>query len=142
MDPVSALGFASAVVAIVDFSWKLVTGAWEIHQSLEGVTAENAHLEDVTGRLESLMQALTAGAPNETKAEKNIVNLAQQCQQDAAVLRALLMEMKVPGRRRSLWKSLNAKWKSILNEREVVQLKTRIQERRETIQVHIISILK
>lgn len=142
MDPVSALGLASAVVAIVDFSWKLVTGAWEIHQSLEGATAENAHLEDVTGRLESLMQALTADVPVKTAAERNILHLAKECKQDAETLRALLMEMKAPGRRRSLWKSLNAKWKTVLNKREVAQLKVRIQESRDNIQVHIISMLQ
>ena len=142
MDPISAVGLASAIVAIIDFSWKLVTGTWEIHQSLEGITVENGHLEDVMGRLESLMQALQADIPIKTAAEWNIQRLAKECKEDAEILRALLMEMKVPGRRRSLLKSLDAKWKSILNKHEVAQLKTRIQESRDDIQMNLIALLK
>lgn len=142
MDPASALGLASAVVAIVDFSWKLLTGAREIHKSMEGGTAENAHLEDVTGHLESLMQVLTADVPVKTTAERNILHLAEECKKDAKALMDLLMELKVPGRRQSLWESLKAKWKSVMKKREVAQLKIRLQESRADIQVNIISMLK
>lgn len=142
MDPVSAIGVASAIVAFVDFSWNLVTGTWEIYHSLDGVTAENARLEDVTDDLGSLVQALKADVPVKTKAEKNIRRLAQDCEEDAKTLKALLDEMKVPGRRRLFWKSLNAKWKSILNRDEVARLKSQLQETRAEIQLNLVAMLR
>lgn len=142
MDPLSAIGLASAIVAFVDFSWNLVTGTWEIYHSLDGVAAENARLEDVTDDLESLTQALEAKFPVKTKAEKNIQRLAEDCKEDAKTLKDLLDEMKAPGRRRFFWKSLNAKWKSILNKDEVARLKSQLQETRAEIQLNLTAILR
>lgn len=142
MDPVSAIGIASAIVAFLDFSWNLVTGTWEIYQSRDGVTAKNARLEDVTDDLESLAEALKADVPVKTMAERNIRRLARDCEEDAKTLKALLDEMKVPGTRRLFWKSLSAKWKSILNRDEVARLKSQLQEFRGEIQLHIVAMLK
>lgn len=142
MDPLSAIGVASAIVAFLDFSWNLVTGTWEIYHSLDGVAAENARLEDVTDDLESLTQALDTGFPIKTKTEKNIQQLASYCKEDAKTLKDLLEEMKAPGRRRLFWKSLNAKWKSILNKDEVARLKSQLQESRAEIQVNLTAMLK
>lgn len=142
MDPLSAVGLASAVVAFIDFSWDLVTGTWEIYHSLDGVATENARLEDVMDDLESLTQALEADFPVKTKAEKNIQHLAQDCKEDAKTLKGLLDEMKAPGRRRLFWKSLNAKWKSILNKDDVARLKSQLQDSRAEIQLNLSVILR
>lgn len=88
------------------------------------------------------MQALTTDVPIKTMAERNVVHLANECKRDAEGLRVLLMEMKASERRRSLWKSLHSKWKSILNRQEVAQLKNRLQESRANIQFNIMSMLK
>lgn len=136
------IGLASAIVAFVDFSWNLVTGTWEIYHSLDGVVAENARLEDVTDDLESLTKALEADFPVKTKAERNIKRLAQNCKEDAKTLKDLLEEMKAPGRRRLFWKSLDAKWKSILNKDEVARLKSQLQESRTEIQLNLTAILR
>lgn len=142
MDPLSAIGLASAIVAFIDFSWNLVTGTWEIYHSLDGVAAENARLEDVTDDLESLTQALKTDFAVKTKAEKNIQRLAQDCKEDAKTLKALLDQMKVPGRRREFWKSLSAKWKSILKKDEIAQLKSQLQESRAEIHLNLTAILR
>lgn len=136
------IGLASAIVAFVDFSWNLVTGTWEIYHSLDGVVAENARLEDVTDDLKSLTKALEADFPVKTKAERNIKRLAQNCKEDAKTLKDLLEEMKAPGRRRLFWKSLDAKWKSILNKDEVARLKSQLQESRTEIQLNLTAILR
>lgn len=142
MIPLSAIGLASAIVAFLDFSWNLVTVTWEIYQSLDGVAAENARLEDVTDDLESLTQALEADFLVKTKAERNIQRLAKYCKEDAKSLKDLLDEMKAPGKRRLFWKSLNAKWKTILNKDEVSRLKSQLQESRAEIQLNLAAILR
>lgn len=142
MDPLSAIGLASAIVALIDFSWNLVTGSWEIYHSLDGVAAEHARLEDVTDDLELLTQALKTDIAVKTKAEKNIQRLAQDCKEDAKTLKDLLDQMKVPGRRRVFWKSLSAKWKSILKKDEIAQLKAQLQESRAEIHLNLTAILR
>lgn len=142
MDPVSAIGLASAIIAFIDFSWNLVAGTWEIYHSPGGAAAENARLEDVTDDLDSLLKALEADVLVKTRAERNIQRLAENCKEDAKTLKALLEEMKAPGKRRLFWESLKAKWKSILNKEEVVQLKSQLQDSRADIQLNLIAMLR
>lgn len=142
MDPLSAIGLASAIVAFVDFSWNLVTGTWEVYHSLDGVTAENARLEDAAHGLESLTQALKADIPVKTKAEENIQGLAKDCEAYAKELKDLLNEMKITGRKFWLGKSLIAKLKSHRNKDKVDRLKCQLQEFRAQIQLNLTVILR
>ncbi|KAI1394304.1 uncharacterized protein F4822DRAFT_424781 [Hypoxylon trugodes] len=71
MDPISALSVASAVIAFVDFSWKIVTGAAEIYRSVEGTTNENARLEDIVQDLETISKRLSSSPREEENAIEN-----------------------------------------------------------------------
>ena len=44
MDPITAVGLASSIITFVEFGFKLVDGAREIHLSTTGKTAHNAQL--------------------------------------------------------------------------------------------------
>lgn len=142
MDPVYAVGLASAILSFVEFSWGLVSGTWEIHHTLDGITNENARLEDVMEDLGLLADALHSQVPVETQAEKNIARLAKDCQEDSKTLRGLLSSMKGTGKRRQVWKSLKASWRSILDKDEVAQLKSQLQGSRAEIQLNLITVLQ
>ncbi|KAJ4386171.1 hypothetical protein N0V93_009064 [Gnomoniopsis smithogilvyi] len=139
MDPVSAIGLASSIIAILDFSWELVAGTWEIYRSPDGTSDENAQLEDVIEDLKSLTDSLASQAqiPAKTTAENKIKRLAQYCQEDSQTLLDLLSGLRIVGKRRTIWRSLNSKWKSILKKNEVAQLKAQLQENRAEIQFHL-----
>lgn len=47
MDPITAVGLASSIITFVEFGFKLVDGAREIHLSTTGKTAHNATAEVV-----------------------------------------------------------------------------------------------
>lgn len=96
----------------------------------------------MTGDLESLAQAVQAQVPVKTKAEKNIIRLAQDCQEDSETLLELLSSLKAVGMRKRLWSSLNAAWQTILKKSEVTQLKAQLQESRAEIRVNLTIIIK
>lgn len=137
MDPATAIGHASSIIAFIDLSWELVAGTWEIYRSLDGTSDEHARLEDVMEDLETLSQSLQAPILVKTKAEKNIIRLARDCQEDSAALLKLLSGLKVAGKRRTIWTSLQAKWKGILKKEEVAQLKSQLQESRAEIHLNL-----
>lgn len=80
MDPATAIGVGSSVLAFLDVSIKVVNGAVEIYHSAEGMTSENAHLEKVTRDMkscsESMMKRDTAVR---TAEEQSIVSIAEEC---------------------------------------------------------------
>lgn len=137
MDPVSAISLASSIIAFIDFSWELVAGTWEIYRSPDGVLDKHAQLEDVIEDLKSLTEPLKAKVPTNTPSETKIQRLARYCQEDSQSLLKLLSELQLDVKRRTIWSSLSAKWKSILKKDEVSQLRSQLQEYRAQIQFHV-----
>ena len=60
MDTVAAIGLAANVVQFVDFSWKLVVEARDLHDSNSGASKENEVLELISCDLNLLNDKLTA----------------------------------------------------------------------------------
>lgn len=142
MDPVSAMGLASSIITFIDFSWELVAGAGEIYRAPDGTSKEYAQLEDVIEDLKEVTHPLQAHVPENTKADKRIERLARYCQEDSRTLLKLLSALRIDVKRRTVWSSLNAKWRSILKKDEVSQLKSQLQENRAEIQFHITFMLQ
>lgn len=142
MDPVSAIGLASSIITFIEFSWELVAGTWEIYRSPDGSLNRNARLEDVIEDLKSLTKPLQAEVPANTGAEAKIARLARYCQEDSQTLLNLLCDLQSDVKRRTIWSSLNAKWKSILKKKEVSELVSQLQENRAEIQLHIIVMMR
>lgn len=142
MDPISAIGLASSILTFVDFSWKLVQGTLEIYHSPDGTSDENARLEHVIADLDLMAESLQTNVSVRTKAERNIKDLAEDCREDSQALLGLLSEMKVPGKRRTLWRSLQAKWASILKKDKATELKNRLRDTREEIMLNLTQLLR
>lgn len=137
MDAVSVVGLASSIIAFIDFSWELVAGTWEIYRSPNGSLDKNARLEDVVEDLKSLTKPLQIKVAVNTVAETKIERLARYCQDDSQTLLDLLSSLQLDVKRRTIWTSLNAKWKNILKKKEVAELKSQLQESRAEIQFYI-----
>ena len=141
MDPITAIGLAAAVVDFVGFSWGLVTGAREIYRSANGTLDENAHLEDIMVDLDSIADDLNKTSPGRTRAERAIKQLAEDCQGESAELLGKLRKLKVRGKK-TAWKSLKAKFASLLAKDDVNELKGRLQEYRSEITTNLILVLR
>ncbi|KAI2463650.1 hypothetical protein F4781DRAFT_110580 [Annulohypoxylon bovei var. microspora] len=142
MDPLSALGVASAVITFLDFSWGIVTGAKEIYKSPDGTIENNAHLR-VVQHLEVVSRDLT------TKFEENDINLQNRmkevvraCQMESSTLIALLEKFEVRGKRNRFLYSLKKSWMIWKEREEVEKLKNRLQEYRSQIMLHLLTMLQ
>ena len=54
MDPFTAIGLAASIVQFLEFGRKLVSGAVEIYQNVDGATSSNILLERITADLHDL----------------------------------------------------------------------------------------
>lgn len=83
MEPLSALGVATAVVQFLDFAGKVVAGTYEIYTAKPG--AAGTSLEDVTSSLlrvnGDLKKAISSPAAlNLSQTDKDIVSLGKRCE--------------------------------------------------------------
>jgi len=79
MDPITAIGLASSIVAFIDFSWSLLTGAKELYESGRRRTKENARISSIVNDLNEYALELTIGGEGASKHEKALRALAKDC---------------------------------------------------------------
>jgi hypothetical protein len=96
MDPISAIGLASAIISFIDFAHEIVTGAEELYK--KGSTEENKHTEKIVNDLEEVATNLT-GLPGKSKPEKALNNLAKECKDISRKLQDLLKKLTISGDR-------------------------------------------
>jgi hypothetical protein len=99
MEPLSALGLASAVIQIVDFSFKVVSRAREISKSVDGTSEDASCLEDATTNLNELMQDVqlqlkASGSYGQKTADKQLIKLAEESEAIATELQGILARIK------------------------------------------------
>lgn len=142
MDPATAIGVASSVLAFLDFSIKVANGAVEIYHSVEGMTSENAHLENVARDMKSRAKSLKQDTVARTEEEKSIVELAEECYRISDRMMGLLKETKVKGGRHSKFGSLKAAFVGKRKEKDVAELKSQLQEYRAQILLNLQLVLQ
>ncbi|KAH0432300.1 hypothetical protein CcaCcLH18_06506 [Colletotrichum camelliae] len=103
MDPVSAIGLASAVLSFIDFGTKIISGTKQIYDATSGVKQDNLTLQVVVSNLKELSTKLSGPDPeNRTESDKDLCELASECKRLAEDLNQLLnrIEPKVKGSKR------------------------------------------
>lgn len=142
MDPVSAIGLASAVLTFVEAASTLVGGAVEIHNSVDGTRDENRLLDKAKHELGYLCALRDKGPTFGTEAEEKISEVAKDCQTDSKALQNILMKIADPRNKGSSWGSLKASWRSLRNRKDVVELKSRLQEHRAKVLFNVVLLLR
>ena len=126
LDPLSALSLAAAVVQFVDFGSQLIAGGYAAYHSSSGTTAEDADAQSLARDLELLCTCLATAPPGDatkySKDEKELISLAEKCQQIAKELRELIETLKVSGT--GAMRGLEAARKAVLRTTK----KSRIEE--------------
>jgi hypothetical protein len=143
MDPITALGLAANIIDFISFSWGIINGTAEIYRSANGALTENDRIGTVIGDLNRITEDLIKGKSiqGQTTAERAIKELAEDCKDDSDALLKLLEKLKVQGRR-TVWKSVKAKFKSLMSADEMDALKKRLQEYRSEITTNLVLILR
>ncbi len=146
MDPFSALGLASNICQLLDFSSKLVSDTLEIYRSVDGASSVNSELQTITEDLTRFCGAL-AGPESRideqqaTKSELALVPLARSCKALGEQFLSLLNSLKVKARHQkfeSVRQALRSAWK----EKEILDYQNRLKSFRAEIAVHLLEILR
>lgn len=107
MDPITAVSFAATILQFVDFSSKLVKGAYEIYQSTTGQAADDAQLSTIVDDLKDVTKTLQSDVKGDSCHVQPLKKLASDCIAASNELSNLLEEVKREGNK--AWRSLEAK---------------------------------
>jgi hypothetical protein len=129
MDPVSAVGFASSIISFVSFSYKLVQGSYEIYQSTSGIPQGHAHIDTVLADLDNVTQSLKVPVETGTRHHESLQSLAFECEEVSIELSGILNELKRKEGNK-LWRSLEAKWKSLRKESDLISIERKLDSLR------------
>jgi hypothetical protein len=140
MDPVSAIGLASAILSFIDQAYKIATGADELYHSATGATEDNTHTETIIKDLDEAAADLT-NISSKTKHGKALNSLATKCKKISEDLLKLLEKLSVSGNR-STWKVLRVAIRNLRKEKEVAKMVTRLGEYRSQILLQLSLMLK
>lgn len=132
MDPVSAIGLASAILTFIDAAFKVVSGTYEVYESSSGATAENEHIDTIVGDLQDLTSDLTTINVGKTRNEIALRALASKCEVVSNDLQHLLSSLRVSGAH-TTWSSLRVKIKSMRKEKEITGLEKQLADYRAQI---------
>ncbi|KAK0718642.1 hypothetical protein B0T26DRAFT_626372, partial [Lasiosphaeria miniovina] len=146
MDPLSAVGLASAILNFLDFSWSLVTSAKELHRSGRGTTRENARIGSIVGDLQDYSLELSVTGESQTrnrlpsKHEKALRDLAQSCAALSAELEDILGRLR--GVKNSKWQSLRTTWASMRKKSEIASIEARLGQYRAQMNTRLLAMLR
>jgi hypothetical protein len=139
MDPLTAFGLAANILQFIDFGWKLIESAVDVHGSVSGTTAQNSDLLVTVGGLEEVSTDLknsTSSSPE----DKGLVALSQKCHTLSKELLNLLKSLQTkPGSTRG---SMKVAWKSWRRKDEITSIRSRLNEYRSQILLEITYLLK
>jgi hypothetical protein len=127
MDPITAVGFAANILNFVDFSWSLIKGSYEVYEL--GTTSGNKRITSVLDDLDGITKSLQSDVEGDTPHVKDLKSLAAECVKVSQELSAILKELEMKEGNK-VWRSLEAKWKSMRKEKEIAAIEQKLVEYR------------
>ena len=111
MDPITAVGLASATIQLGDFMFRLISGTRSIYKSTSGISRDHETIEAITLQLQALMLEVSNSAANAGgRVDRGISESAMWCSKTAQELLDMLAELKRG--EKTVWKSFRAALKS------------------------------
>lgn len=136
MDPISAIGLASSVVAFVDFSSKLVRGIYQVVDSADGATHENSDLNTVMQDLEVVTASIEVDFKWSSKHEKELARLASKCATLSRDLQKTLRSVKLQ-QGNVPWQTIKAAWKTVTKKDKIESMEKRIDQYRAELMLRL-----
>ncbi|KAK3984996.1 vegetative incompatibility HET-E-1 protein [Cladorrhinum sp. PSN332] len=137
MDPLTAVAFAGTIITFVDFSWSLLTGTCDVYRSSTGMTQQNARIGDVIKDLRDVSDDLEEVPAGNSKHEKALRNLAQDCSELATELIDLLKKLRRTDKKNTVWSSFKVKWASLMKADEMEDMSERLRDYRSEIMLRL-----
>jgi hypothetical protein len=148
MDPLSALGCASAIVQFVDFGTKLLGTTYEVFQSVDGATNAHLHLSGLCRQLQYLGEKIQsrgsrARRKGHTEDQAHLLELASKCRLLAKEILDTLNDLQVDKSKRfQSWHALRAAIASALSAKRLAELQARLDDLRNQLSLHIVFMMR
>ncbi|KAI1170219.1 hypothetical protein F4777DRAFT_570115 [Nemania sp. FL0916] len=140
MDPLTAIGLASNIIAFVDFASKLIYGAHEVYSSNTGRVGEYDDLAQVIGDVESITRRLGYGNGAPTDDDIAIRKLAANCRDLSDDLIKALNKLRSK-KAKSGSESFRVAWRSMREKGGIKSLEERVNLYRRQILDRIIIMM-
>ncbi|KAM0552653.1 hypothetical protein ACHAPJ_007750 [Fusarium lateritium] len=131
-DPLTALGTASAIITLLEFSWKILSNTKNVYQSATGQNDDNLVLAIVARDVKSLGDNIIAS----TFTENDMEDLVRTSQDIAEDLLKAIDNLKVKGDR-TVWKSFTIALKDVWGKRKVEEFSRRLAKLQLQVASHI-----
>ncbi|CZR56317.1 uncharacterized protein PAC_06205 [Phialocephala subalpina] len=146
LDPLTALGLASNIIQLVQFTSDLVSKSREYYDSADGALVEQLELEAITKNLQKLSKDLvvpdlTSGGSKVTKTEQQLSELCKGCRDVSKELLIIIQGLKSEGSH-SRWSSFRQALKSVWNEDKIKALEERLDRYRRQIDTTLLISLR
>ncbi|KAK1498980.1 hypothetical protein CCUS01_02600 [Colletotrichum cuscutae] len=134
-----AIGIAAGIIAFLDFSWKLTTGANELYDSRRQVSRENARIREIIEDLRNYSFELQSEQLGSSRHEQALKALSTACYDVCQELIAILDTLKA--RRNSRWAALRVTWAGMRQRKEVAHIEGRLAEYRMEMNTRLLALL-
>ena len=147
LDPLTALGLASNVVQLVDYSLKLVSRGNALYKSKDGALLENREMEMIADDLARLTGRLHGSLANACKIsvltadEVELKTLSEACEAVAQELLHALDNLKVK-RKPQRWKSFRKALASVWDKEKIDNIVERLSKFRAQLDTHVLLSLR
>ena len=146
MDPVAALGLASSVLQVVNFTGGLISKSRQLYQSASGNLVENDELEAVVRTLQSHSRRIAmqlGGQKGKSQSEKDIVALCEGVRELCVQLIDTVESLKVVTNSKApRWESFRQALRSVWKESEISNLMDRLERYRNQIDSILLANIK
>lgn len=136
LEGLAALGLASNILQIIDFSYKLVSGAKEINNSTTGVSAQHETFETVSQSLIKLVNNIDVAPSSQIPPETR--ELAAQTKDLSQAFIAKLDELKPKGAKRP-WSGFVQAMKEANQSNKLLALNKRLNKLHRLLNSHLLT---
>jgi hypothetical protein len=141
LDPLSAIGLAGSIVQFISFAHEMVSLGKEIYKSPTGARQESAEIGAMLKDLSRLHQSLRcdwdSNEGHQSKEEKTLLNLVEQCEPIHIELQRVLQSLVAKGSHRK-WESFSLSVKLVWKEGQIHDLEKRLRRLQRQIDSHLV----
>lgn len=138
MDPVTALGVASAAVQFLQCALEALSLCRQIRDDYQGATEANRELENYSSNLKDLSKELDTGTQQTNHAGRRIYKIAKECVASATELQALLFEVRKAGNSNVINFTKTA-FRTMKDRKTIEKLQRTLQDRRANLDSAIVQ---
>lgn len=143
MDPVSAVGLASAILTFVEAGLKLIKTAHGIHTSVDGVLEENRHRENISVEVKQAATRLeTTATSGLTPEQQSLCDLTKKCKETSKELLTTLNKVKPKPSPSNPLKTFGYALKASKKASQIEDLENRLKDYRDQLTLALVELSK